>query len=270
MIEALGHEFMRHALYAGLLASVTCGVIGALVVVNRLAFLSGGIAHAAYGGVGMAVFFGFSPLLGTLGFSLAAAMVMAAVTLRSRRRADTVVGVLWAAGMAVGVVFSDLAPGYNVDLMSYLFGSILTVSVQDLWFMGAMCAAVVAVTAYWYRDLLALSYDPDFARLRGVPVTFLHYLLLGMIALAVVMLVRVVGLILIVALLTIPPYMAEQWSGSLARVMVLAGLLCAAFVVIGLALSYALNLTSGASIILVAATAFFANLGARKLLGRRG
>ncbi len=268
MIEVLGHEFMRHALYAGLLASVICGVIGALVVVNRLAFLSGGIAHAAYGGVGMAVFFGFSPLLCTLGFSLAAAMVMAAVTLKSRQRSDTVVGVLWAAGMAVGVVLSDLAPGYNVDLMSYLFGSILTVSARDLTYMAAMCAGVVAVTALWYRDLLALSFDPDFARLRGVPVTFLHYLLLGMIALAVVMMARVVGLILIVALLTIPPYMAEQWTGSLARVMILAGVLCAAFTVAGLALSYVLNLTSGATIILVASGSFFVNLGARKLLSR--
>ncbi|MBW1990034.1 MAG: metal ABC transporter permease [Deltaproteobacteria bacterium] len=265
MLEALSHEFMRNALYAGLLASATCGVIGALVVVNRLAFLSGGIAHAAYGGVGMAFFFGFSPLLGTLGFSLAAALVMAGITLRSKGRSDTVVGVLWAAGMAAGVIFADLTPGYPADLMSYLFGSILTVGHEDLWVMGTMCAGVLFVAVFWHNDLLALSYDPDFARLRGVPVTFLHFLLLCMIALAVVMLVRVVGLILIVAFLTIPPYMAEQWTSSLARVMALSALLCAVFTVTGLAVSYALNLTSGASIILVAAAAFFADLAVARL-----
>ncbi|MES0364090.1 MAG: metal ABC transporter permease, partial [Desulfobacteria bacterium] len=127
MLEALQFEFMRNALLAGLLASIMCGVIGTFVVVNRIVFISGGIAHAAYGGIGLAFFFGFSYLMGILGFSLLVAAIMAAVSLKTRQRADTIIGVLWAVGMALGVILLDLTPGYNVDLMSYLFGSILTV-----------------------------------------------------------------------------------------------------------------------------------------------
>ena len=132
MLEALQFEFMRNALLAGLLASIMCGVIGTFVVVNRIVFISGGIAHAAYGGIGLAFFFGFSYLMGILGFSLLVAAIMAAVSLKTRQRADTIIGVLWAVGMALGVILLDLTPGYNVDLMSYLFGSILTVPTSDL------------------------------------------------------------------------------------------------------------------------------------------
>ena len=131
VFEALQFEFMRNALMAGLLASIMCGIIGTLVVVNRMVFLSGGIAHAAYGGIGLAFFFGFSYLWGIVGFAL----LMAAISIKTKQRADTIIGVLWAVGMALGVILLDMTPGYNVDLMSYLFGSILTVPTSDLWFM---------------------------------------------------------------------------------------------------------------------------------------
>ncbi|MGA2028324.1 MAG: metal ABC transporter permease, partial [Syntrophobacteraceae bacterium] len=127
MLDAFQSEFMRNALLAGLLASVACGIIGTLVVVNRIVFISGGIAHAAYGGIGLAFFFGIAPLAGAVGFALVIAMIMSAVTLKNKQRADTVVGVLWAVGMALGIIMIDLTPGYNADLMSYLFGSILAV-----------------------------------------------------------------------------------------------------------------------------------------------
>ena len=167
MLDALQFEFMRHALAAGLLASIICGIMGTLVVANRIVFLSGGIAHAAYGGIGMAFYFGWPYLAGTVGFSLAAAMVMAAVTLRARHRADTIIGVVWAVGMAVGIILLDLTPGYNVDLMSYLFGSILTVPASDLWVMLGTGVAVAGFVAVFYQDLLTLSYDEEFARIRG-------------------------------------------------------------------------------------------------------
>jgi zinc transport system permease protein len=260
MIEALEFEFMRNALAAGLLASLTCGIIGSLVVVNRIVFISGGIAHAAYGGIGMAIYLGLPFMAGTLGFSLLTAMIMAAVTLKARHRADTIIGVLWAVGMAVGVIFTDLTPGYNVDLMSYLFGSILAVPRSDLWIMTAMSGAILAVTLLFYHDFLAISYDEDFARLRGVPVAFFHFLLMGMIALSVVMIIRVVGLILVIALLTIPPYISEKYVPSLSRMMILSTLLSALFTVGGLWLSYTFNLTSGAMIILVGGVAFFLSL----------
>ncbi|NLI81138.1 MAG: metal ABC transporter permease [Deltaproteobacteria bacterium] len=258
MIEALQLDFMRNALAAGILVSIVCGVIGTLVVVNRIVFLAGGIAHAAYGGIGLAVFMGWPFLAGTAGFSLLAAGIMAAVTLRAKHRADAMVGVIWAVGMATGVILLDLTPGYHVDLMSYLFGSILAVPAEDLWQMAAMGSAVIWVVFWYYHDFLAMSYDDEFARLRNVPVTFLYCLLLGMIALAVVMIMRVVGLILVIALLTIPPFIAEKFSRSLCTMMVISAFLSCIFSVAGLWLSYWLNLTSGATIIMVAAAGFFA------------
>lgn len=258
MLEALQFEFMRNALAAGLLASVICGVMGTLVVANRIVFLSGGIAHAAYGGIGLAFFLGWPYLVGTIGFSLAAAMVMAAVTLRARHRADTIIGVIWAVGMAIGIILIDFTPGYNVDLMSYLFGSILTVPPLDLWIMLATGLAVTGFVAVFYQDLLTLSYDEEFARIRGVPVNALYFTLIGLLAVAIVMVIQVVGLILIIALLTIPPFIVEKYARSLIWMMVGASVLGAVFTVSGLWLSYAFDLTSGATIILVAGAAFFA------------
>jgi zinc transport system permease protein len=256
MIEALQLEFMRNALAAGILVSLVCGVIGTLVVVNRIVFLAGGIAHAAYGGIGLAFFMGWPFTAGTTSFSLLAAAAMAAVTLKARHRADAVVGVIWAVGMAAGVILLDLTPGYNVDLMSYLFGSILAVPASDLWQMGAIGAGVILIVTWYYNDFLAMSYDDEFARLRNVPVTFLYCLLLGMIAVTVVMIIRVVGLILVIALLTIPPFIAEKFTGSLRAMMVVSSALSCLFTLTGLWLSYQLNLTSGATIILVAAAGF--------------
>jgi len=258
MFEALQLEFIRNALAAGILVSLVCGVIGTLVVVNRIVFLAGGIAHAAYGGIGLAFFMGWPYVVGTLGVSVVSAGIMAAVTLKARHRADAMVGVIWAVGMAIGVILLDLTPGYNADLMSYLFGSILAVPASDLWQMGAIGVGVVITVSFYYNDFLAMSYDDEFARLRRVPVTFLYCLLLVMIALTVVMIIRVVGLILVIALLTIPPFIAEKFTGSLRAMMVAASLLSCFFTVSGLWLSYILNLTSGATIILVAAVGFFA------------
>ncbi len=269
MIEALELEFMRNALAAGLLVSIVCGVIGSLVVVNRIVFLAGGIAHAAYGGIGLAVFMGWPFLAGTAGFSLAAAGVMAAVTLKAKHRADAIVGVIWAVGMAAGVILLDLTPGYQVDLMSYLFGSILAVPAGDLLQMAVIAAVVLLVVAGYYHDLLAMSYDDEFARLRNVPVTFLYCLMLAMIALTVVMIIRVVGLVLVIALLTIPPFIAEKLTASLRGMMAVSAVLSTLFTVIGLWASYAFNLTSGATIILVAAAGFFAALAWDRLRPRR-
>jgi zinc transport system permease protein len=270
MVEALQLEFMRNALAAGILVSVVCGVIGTLVVVNRIVFLAGGIAHAAYGGIGLAFFMGWPYLAGTAGFSLLAAGVMSAVTLKAKHRADAMVGVIWAVGMAAGVILMDLTPGYNVDLMSYLFGSILAVPASDLWQMGVISVGVIAVVTWYYNDFLAMSYDDEFARLRNVPVTFLYCLLLGMIAVTVVMIIRVVGLILVIALLTIPPFIAEKFTGSLRAMMVVSSILSCVFTLTGLWLSFLLDLTSGATIILVAAGGFALSglIGRLRIMGR--
>ena len=270
MFEALQFEFMRNALLAGLLTSIACGVIGTFIVVNRIVFLSGGIAHAAYGGIGLAFFFGIPYVAGTLGFALLVAMVMAAVTLKARHRADTIIGVLWAVGMALGVILLDLTQGYNVDLMSYLFGSILTVPTSDLWLMLVLNGLVIITATYFYHDLVSLSYDEEFAQVRGVPVRILYFLLMAMIALSVVMIIQVVGLILVIALLTIPPYIAEKHSGSLLEMILYSILLNMFFTTVGLWLSYSFDLTSGASIIMVAATGFFISIVFEQLRPKRG
>jgi len=270
MIEALQLEFMRNAVLAGLLAGLACGIIGTFVVVNRIVFISGGIAHAAYGGVGLAFFLGLPVLIGILGFSLVVALIVAVISLKARERADTIIGVLWALGMALGVILVDLTPGYNVDLMSYLFGSILTVPPSDLYFMLILDLLIAAAVGYFYHDLMVMSYDQEFARVRGVRVSLLHCLLMVMVALAVVMMVRVVGLILVMALMTIAPFIAEKYCLSLAKMMLVSVFLNIGFTWAGLWLSYSCNLTSGPSIIMVAGACFFISLALEALgIGRR-
>ncbi len=266
MIEALQYDFMQNALIAGLLASLICGVMGTMVVVNRIVFLSGGIAHAAFGGIGLAFFFGWHYLVGTIGFAVLAALVMAIITLKAKHRADTIIGVIWAIGMAIGILLLDLTPGYNVDLMSYLFGSILAVPDTDIWLMVGVGAVILAVVIYFYHDYLALSYDEEFAQIRGVKVKTLYILMIVLLALGIVMVIQVVGLILVIALLTIPPYIAEKFSKSLFQMMILSSMLGAFFTVSGLWFSYEFNLTSGASIILVAGIGFLISLGVERLL----
>jgi len=256
MMDILQFEFIQNAIAAGLLAGIACGIIGTLVVVNRIVFISGGIAHAAYGGIGMACYFGLPYVAGTLGFSLVVAAVVASVSLTNRHRSDTVIGVLWATGMAVGIIFADLTPGYNTDLMSYLFGSILTVPRQDLVWMFFLVIFILLSVSFFYNGFLAMSYDDEFARVRGIPVTFLYYLLIGMIAVSIVLIIRVVGLILVIAMLTIPPYISEKYTKSLKTMMMLSILFNCLFILVGLWVSYRFNITSGAAIIVVSVCGF--------------
>ncbi len=265
MIEALQFDFMQNALAAGLLASVICGIIGTLVVVNRIVFLSGGIAHAAYGGIGLAFYFKWPYLPGTIGFSLFAAMVMAAISYTVKHRADTIIGVIWALGMAFGIILIDMTPGYNVDLMSYLFGSILTVPRSDLIIMAIVGVMMTTLVVYYYQDLLAMSYDEEFARIRGVPVKKLYFGMIGMLAVTIVLVIQVVGLILVIALLTIPPFIVEKYARSLVQMMVASSILGAVFTVTGLWFSYRFNLTSGASIIAVSGIVFLISLVVEKI-----
>ncbi len=264
MLDMLHYEFMRNALYAGVLVSIACGVVGTLVVVNRLSFLSGGIAHCAYGGLGLAAFLGWPPVVGAVLFSLASSAVMGYVTLEKKERSDTIIGVVWAVGMAFGIIMIDLTKGYYVDMMSYLFGSIMAVPGRGVLLMLALDALIVLVVSALYKEFLGISYDQEFAQISGVAVKALYYLLFLLIAFSVVMLIQVVGLILVIALFTIPASIAEMYTKDLRRVMVFASLLGAVFTVCGLMLAYVLNLSAGATIILVAGVSYLvAAWGAR-------
>ena len=256
MLEALQYEFFRNAVIAGILVSIAGGIIGSLVVVNRIIFLAGGIAHSAYGGVGMGLFFGFNPVFGALGFSLVSALLMGAVQRNKNLRQDTAIGMLWAIGMAIGVILIDLTPGYKAELESYLFGSILAVPTNDLWLMFLIDLIIIALVYLFYKELLAISFDETFALVRNIPVTQIYLLLMGMIALVVAMMMQVVGLILVIALLSIPPALSNQFVKDLKAMMGLGMSFSLLFVTVGLGFSYSFNLTSGSTIILVSAIAY--------------
>lgn len=263
--EALQFSFMRNALLAGILVSIACGIVGTLVVINRIVFISGGIAHAAYGGIGLSYYLRFDPVLGAIVFSVAAALGMGVVQRKTRQRTDTIIGVMWAIGMAIGIILVDLTAGYKADLMSYLFGSILAVPTGDLRLMLGLDLLIILGVALLYKELLAISFDQTFAAVRNVPVDAVYMLLLTMIALTVVMMMRVVGLIMVIALLTMPAAISGMWVRDMKKMMVLASLLGIAFTTTGLWLSYQFNLTSGATIILVSGVVYLLATAAKSL-----
>ena len=267
--EALQFAFMRNALLAGLLVSIACGIIGTLVVINRIVFISGGIAHAAYGGIGLGYYLRFNPVLGAIVFSIAAALGMGAVQRKTRQRTDTIIGVMWAIGMAIGIILVDLTAGYKADLMSYLFGSILAVPSGDLWLMLGLDLLIILGVALLYKELLAISFDQTFATVQNVPVDAVYMFLLTMIALTVVMMMRVVGLIMVIALLTMPAAISGLWVRDMKKMMVLASVLGMVFTTTGLWLSYRFNLTSGATIILVSGAVYLLTTTVKSLYSRR-
>ncbi|NQT73417.1 MAG: metal ABC transporter permease [Chloroflexi bacterium] len=265
MWDALQYDFMQNAVLAGLLASVACGIIGVYVVVNRIVFISGGISHTAFGGIGLGYYAGIDPIMGALCFTIAAALGIGFLAKNSRLAEDTVIGIVWAMGMALGILFIGLTPGYTPDLMSYLFGSILTVSDSDLVLMLILDVVILTVVAALYKEFLARSFDEEFGTVVGVPVQALYYMLLIMIALTVVLLIQVVGVILVIALLTIPAAMARQFTFSLKKMMILAILFGAVITFVGLWLSYEFDVASGATIILFGGGLLFCILGISKL-----
>jgi zinc transport system permease protein len=269
MLEALQYEFMRNALMAGLLAAVACGIVGVYVVVKRIVFISGGIAHASFGGIGMGYFLGISPIIGALVFSLASGLAIGGITRKTRLPVDTAIGILWAIGMALGVIFISLTPGYAPDLMSYLFGNILTVPLSDIFLMLALDAVIIGIVVAFYKEYLILSFDEEYATAVGMPVERLYLLLLAMIALTVVVLIRVVGMILVIALLTFPAAMARRFTHNMKRMMLLSVVFGFLFTLGGLWSSYELKLPSGATIILLGGIVLAISFGLSRLPFRK-
>ncbi len=258
------HSFLQYALLAGVLASIPCGVVGSFVVIRRISYIAGGIAHSVLAGLGVVhylhVVHGFtavSPMGGAVIAALLAALIIGWVSLQLKQREDTVIGAVWAMGMAIGIVFISLTPGYTTDLMSYLFGNILMVSAADLWLIAALGLLVLVVVALFHKQLLAVCFDSEFAALRGVHINRFYFLLLGMTALTVVLLVSVVGIILVIALLTLPAAMANLFARRLWQMMAIATGFCVVLTSAGLAISYGPDLPAGAVTILLTGMAFF-------------
>lgn len=272
-IQAVREQtFLQVALLTGLLASIACGVIGSYVVVRRITYLAGGIAHCVLGGLGAAYylqvehgwrmynpFYGWQPLhplVGAVVAALLAAVIIGFVSLRAKQREDTVIGALWAIGMALGVLFIALTRGYKVDLMSYLFGNVLMVAPDDLWLLGGLDVLIVGLGLPFYNQFQAVCFDEEFARLRGLRVEFYYILLLCLTALTVVLLVYVVGIVMVIALLTLPVAVAGHFCRTLWQMMLVSTLLSMGLTTTGFAVSYGPNLPPGAITILLAGSVY--------------
>ncbi len=275
--EALGNPdiaFLRYAFAAALLASVGFGIIGTYVVVRRISYIAGAISHCVLGGIGVSLYLqttaGWSwctPLLGAVVSALVAALLIGLVSLHARQREDTVIGALWAVGMAIGLLFLARTPGY-VNPMSYLFGNILLISRGDLWMIAALDLVVIGLAALFYNPFMLVCFDEEFARVRGLRVDFYYLLLLSLTALTIVLLVTVVGIVLVIALLTLPAAVASQFARRLWQMMALAAGLCMAFAGVGLGLSYTHNLPAGPTIIILAGAAYLGVVVAGRLRNR--
>jgi len=249
--DLLEYQFLRNALYAAILVSIVSGIIGTYITSRRLVFLSGGITHASFGGIGIAYYLGINPIVGAVIFSILSAFGIEALSHRKNIREDSAIGILWAFGMAVGIIFIFLTPGYAPNLLSFLFGSILTVTNTDLLYLILLNIVVILFFSIFYRSILYFAFDPEFARTQKMPVAFLNYVLITFIAIAIVLSIRVVGIILLISLFTIPPATANTFTHHFGKLIFWSILLSFLGSFIGLMLSYSINIPSGASIVVV-------------------
>ncbi|MDD1710601.1 MAG: metal ABC transporter permease [Methanoregulaceae archaeon] len=269
MLGILGFEFFRNAVIAGLIASIVCGIIGSFIIVKRLVSLSGGLAHTAFGGIGLGYFLGIDPFLGAAGFTVGSALLIGTIREKFGQYMETLTGVVWAAGMAIGILFIALTPGYAPELFGFLFGNILLIPSEDLVIMGILALVILGIVTAGFNQLIAVTFDEEYARVMNLPVTSLLLLLLLLIAISVVILLRVVGIILVIALLTIPPAIAREYTSSMRSMMCLSVLAAAVCTIGGLFLSYTMNVPSGATIILLATGGYGIMLLERWVTGRR-
>jgi len=275
VIEAFSLPFFQRVVAAGLLASVACGIVGTYVVAKRISTLSGGIAHSAFGGVGLGYLVGINPMLGAAGFGVLASLVVGLAYRRMHTGIDAMTSVVWSVGMALGIIFVSLAPGYAPDLMSFLFGSLLFVPWEYVYLVAALDVIIVGAVALLAKEFQAVTFDEEFAGVAGVPVERIFLLLLALTALAIVTLIRVVGVVLAIALLTLPAMIARHWTRSLRSMMAAAVPTCAACVMGGLLVSYAVSglwsvsVPPGPLVIVLATLAYAASAALRALRDAR-
>jgi manganese/iron transport system permease protein len=256
--------FMQRAFVGGVLVGAICALVGTYVVLRGLAFVGDALAHAAFPGVVIAYLLKGNIYLGATIFALATALAIGLVSRRGRVSYDTAIGILFAGAFALGVLLMSTIHGYTVDLFSFLFGNVLGISQRDLLWVGLLGAIVVLTIILFYKELLLLSFDPTVAEAMGYPTQALNYLLLGLIALTIVISIQAVGIILVVALLVTPSATAYLLTERFFRMMILGVLLAALAAVIGLYISYYLNVASGAAIVLVSTCLFFLMLASRR------
>jgi zinc transport system permease protein len=256
--------FIQNAIAASVLLSIAIGIIGSLIVVNRMVFLSGGVAHASYGGIGLAIFFGFSPFLGAAVFAVIAALFMAWIVVIEKRHSDMMIGIIWAVGMAIGVILIDISGSSSGDLMAYLFGSLAAIDRDDLALFLALDIGATVWIFFSYKRLLAVSFDDRFAQSRGVNVKAHNLTMLLFASIMIIAAIMLVGLMLVMALLTIPVWLGGRAAKSLWQTMIFSALFSLLFLWLGLFISYYCNITSGAAVIIVASVFFLIEEIAKK------
>lgn len=250
-MDILQYSFFQHALLGSLLASILCGIVGTYIVTRRLVFISGGLTHASFGGIGLGVYFGWPPLLSAALFAVLSAFGVQWLRGRSDMREDSAIAVFWTLGMSVGIIFSFLSPAFVPDLSSYLFGNILTVTRTDLYGLGALTLLVILGFTFFLRPVMYVAFDREFARSQGMPVQLIDYLLMGVIALTIVACLRMVGIVLVISLLTIPQSTANLFSLNYKHIIWFSIGIGYLSCLGGLFLSYYWNVPSGACIIFV-------------------
>lgn len=274
LTDLFQYTFFTNALEASLLISILCGLAGTWIVARRLVFIAGGITHASFGGIGLGYFLGLNPLIGAAVFAVASANGMLFATRKGNLREDSAIGILWSLGMALGVLFIFLTPGYAPNLMTYLFGSLLTVGLAELNLMWLLAGVVVVFFALFYRVILTIAFDESHARTMRLPVDVVNYALMTLIALVIVLSIRVSGIILVISFLTIPQSTANLFARSFKQIMYASVGISLFTSVGGLYLSYWLNVPSGATIIVVMVVVFliarlFAGLGKLRKSGEK-
>lgn len=249
VIQFFQYSFIQNALLAAVLLSVITGFIGSYIVVRRLVFLSGGITHASFGGIGIAWYYGLNPILGAAVFSVLSALGLEFLSQGRTLREDSAIGMLWSLGMAIGILFVFLTPGYSPNLMSFLFGSILTISKTDILLLLILAGLTLLFFVTFYYPILFVAFDSDFAKTQNIPVKFIGYSLAILIALSIVFAIRAVGIILIISLLTIPANIANVLTHRFKRIIFLSALISLISILAGIVISFRLNVPSGATII---------------------
>lgn len=249
--ELFKYDFFLNALIAGFLASIALGIIGTFVVVKRIVFISGGISHTAYGGIGLAILIGLEPILGALIFSILAAIFISILRKQKNQNEDLLIGIMWAIGMSLGIIFANLKTGYVPNLMSYLFGNILMIPRTEVYLIAILDLLIITFVVIYFSELQAITFDEEFAFSLGLPVNKIYLGLLIAISLSTVILIKIVGIILVVALLAIPGAISIKFSKSLKSMIILSILISFLINTFGLFLSYFFDLPGGATIILL-------------------
>jgi zinc transport system permease protein len=258
IIELFEYTFINHAILAALFSSIICGILGTYIVSKRMVFISGGITHASFGGIGMAFYFGLPPFAGATVFALVSALGIEWFSKKGNIRNDSSIGILWSLGMAIGIIFVYITPGFTPNLMSYLFGSILTVSTSELYIMFGLALVTMLFFTFFYRPILYFAFDENFAKSQKAPITFLNYMVILLIALGIVINIKVAGIILVMSMLTIPQNTANLFSNNFKQIIIYSVLISFVGTLTGLAGSFWLGIPSGASIIFTLTLFFFA------------